>query len=444
MEKLYETLGSWSMETKQKVWREWLWESNCVAPPLDQCCDMNRMHVLGILCCLAEAAQPELATYREAVGPNLIPSVPLVHLYPHVPIAQLTLRQLFDQMECLQLHWGPVLSSFEPCGGPKKHEAVLQILKALMARLGVMAHHAYNEQCQVLDDPQHLTPLPQQQQQHDEKLFIISRKSLRKAICVLFALVRVYEIVFVKSEPVAEPLPEREAGAIVGALRQHHVEASGDLYTDLQQMVHLAPGMRLVYRTNFSGMYNHVSQVILYNTIFSEITLQTFCDSSGGVFSLSALLQEGAAAAEGHPVVAAPHAAAHHAADPRHSYILRRRWGHSGARPPFPSVQASMGLAGVLRCLLSRPRRQATRVFGDQPGRAGRTLPEGDQPHARRLGRRRFSAAAHVCERRRRRGGLRAPRPHRDASYYYMTCTGLGATLLYFMPLPERTLAAPT
>jgi hypothetical protein len=33
----------------------------------------------------------------------------------------------------------------------------------------------------------------------------------------------------------------------------------------MQQMVHLAPGMRLVYRTNFAGMYNHVSQVVYFH-----------------------------------------------------------------------------------------------------------------------------------------------------------------------------------
>ena len=36
----------------------------------------------------------------------------------------------------------------------------------------------------------------------------------------------------------------------------------------MQQMVHLAPGMRLVYRTNFAGMYNHVSQVMMDATRF--------------------------------------------------------------------------------------------------------------------------------------------------------------------------------
>ena len=48
-------------------------------------------------------------------------------------------------------------------------------------------------------------------------------------------------------------------------LKQHHVEASLDFYNVLQQMVTLAPGLRLVYRTNFAGMYNDISQVVYFH-----------------------------------------------------------------------------------------------------------------------------------------------------------------------------------
>jgi hypothetical protein len=48
-------------------------------------------------------------------------------------------------------------------------------------------------------------------------------------------------------------------------LKQHHIEASLDFFNVLQQMVSLAPGLRLVYRTNFAGMYNDISQVHLFN-----------------------------------------------------------------------------------------------------------------------------------------------------------------------------------
>jgi hypothetical protein len=52
---------------------------------------------------------------------------------------------------------------------------------------------------------------------------------------------------------------------VLAAIKQHHIEASMEFFNVLQQMMQLAPGMRLVYRTNFSGMYNDVSQVIYFH-----------------------------------------------------------------------------------------------------------------------------------------------------------------------------------
>jgi hypothetical protein len=43
------------------------------------------------------------------------------------------------------------------------------------------------------------------------------------------------------------------------------VESSQDFFNNLQQVVCLAPWMRLVYRTNFAGMYNDISQVVYFH-----------------------------------------------------------------------------------------------------------------------------------------------------------------------------------
>lgn len=64
---------------------------------------------------------------------------------------------------------------------------------------------------------------------------------------------------------VAEELSEERSAAICSMLKQHHVEASMDFYNVLQQMVTLAPGLRLIYRTNFAGMYNDISQVVYFH-----------------------------------------------------------------------------------------------------------------------------------------------------------------------------------
>jgi hypothetical protein len=140
----------------------------------------------------------------------------------------------------------------------------------------------------VLDDPQHATPLPpnmlmpmaERMEEEEEtdttssssssssgssatRFGLLSRKSLRQAICVLLALLRVHHVVSCAVEaPPASQMEERE---VEFALRQHHIEASMDTFNDLQQMVYLAPGQRLAYRTAFCGMYNHVSQVVYFH-----------------------------------------------------------------------------------------------------------------------------------------------------------------------------------
>jgi hypothetical protein len=52
---------------------------------------------------------------------------------------------------------------------------------------------------------------------------------------------------------------------IKSAFKPHHIESSVDFFNHLQQVICLAPGMRLVYRTNFAGMYNDISQVVYFH-----------------------------------------------------------------------------------------------------------------------------------------------------------------------------------
>jgi hypothetical protein len=155
----------------------------------------------------------------------------------------------------MQLNWGQIVSIAKDSS----------LLRAIMARVGFIASNAFETgkpedgyEDSVLDDPQHTTALPQGQ------VSIVSRKSLRQTVCVLLGLARVQDIVE-RSVAVPEQSAEAQQQYVVSALKQHHIEASMDFFNGLQQMMHLAPGMRLVYRTNFSGMYNDVSQVIYFH-----------------------------------------------------------------------------------------------------------------------------------------------------------------------------------
>ena len=156
-----------------RLWQTWLWGADCIAQGTEPCGDMNHMHVLGLLLCLVESVQEREQT---TLLQTLLPAVPLVHLHPQTPIAQFSLRELTSQIECLQLSWGAVLSH-------NKWENVGEALRRLMARLGFLAHHAFPADT-VLDDPQHITPIPGQQ------LVITTRKYIRQMVCILLVLFR--------------------------------------------------------------------------------------------------------------------------------------------------------------------------------------------------------------------------------------------------------------
>jgi hypothetical protein len=68
-----------------------------------------------------------------------------------------------------------------------------------------------------------------------------------------------------------------------------------DFYNVLQQMVTLAPGLRLVYRTNFAGMYNDISQVRVHAFVMSFLAWLIVYVCSGGLLSQPQVRQAAAA-----------------------------------------------------------------------------------------------------------------------------------------------------
>jgi len=125
---------------------------------------------------MEEAYGKDESSHSDSIQ-QLLATTPLVHLYAQKPIADYTLRELTTQIECLQLSWGEIMSNCD-------WSNVERALKLLMARLGFLAHHAFNEEDNVLDDPQYITQIPGQ------ALFIITRKCIRQFICTFFSLFR--------------------------------------------------------------------------------------------------------------------------------------------------------------------------------------------------------------------------------------------------------------
>jgi hypothetical protein len=165
----------------QGLWEKWLWGSDCNAPIDETCGDMNEMHVIGILLALLESIA-FVSSDADSLE-SLLPDIPLVHLH-HKPIAGYTLRELTDQLECLQLSWGQVL-----CNG--EFEACYTVLKKLFTRFGCIIHYAYpNFGVSDLDDPQYITQIPSSSDNEEEAFFITTRKYIRQMVCIFVALFR--------------------------------------------------------------------------------------------------------------------------------------------------------------------------------------------------------------------------------------------------------------
>ncbi len=273
-EYLYRNIDAWDRETYNYVWTKWLWGVNGNSLPIDQCWDMNEMHIYGILCCIRESVvlSSDANTYstNEIFPVEDYPDLNSIHLHPDKPIEEFSLREMIDQLECFQLNWGKIIGAVLD---NDQLDLVQHLLKACMSRIGWIAHRTFQTEGCILDDPQYITPLPnlmvpsqnkKKNQEEDSATYsVMSRKTLRQTVCVLFVLARIQSVIgntkFIPNEP------EQELERVIKALKQHHIESSMDFFNVFQQMIYLAPGMRIVYRTNFAGMYNDVSQVIYFH-----------------------------------------------------------------------------------------------------------------------------------------------------------------------------------
>jgi hypothetical protein len=168
-----------SEKSFQNIWDEWLWGTDCNEMIDEKCGDMNHMHVLGILLALIESMMHDKKGEEDnETMENLLPDIPLVHLN-NKAISDYSLRELTNQVECMQLSWGQVLSHGD-------FETYYKVLKRLFARFGHIIHHAYPSVDNiVLDDPQYITQIPS-----TSGLFITTRKYIRQMVCVFLALFR--------------------------------------------------------------------------------------------------------------------------------------------------------------------------------------------------------------------------------------------------------------
>lgn len=208
--------------------REWIWGSD-PGEALNQQTLLNRSHLLGLLVCR-----------HRAFGESSIDmsDVPIELQIARCPPQDLNLRQLRDTLDnlCVQV--------------PKMQNVVLVVgfVDACFARFGRLLSEAYGPE--VLNDPISV-------EDAGEGLLRINRPCIRRTLNCFLLLFRRFHMVAVAT---VVPAVHHSCG-----IHKHHMEASNDDFDLLCMRWCLPVGAVINYRNDFSGFYNHISQVVYFH-----------------------------------------------------------------------------------------------------------------------------------------------------------------------------------
>ena len=210
----------------EESWNEWLWGCD---PHAALCPTFNRCHLLGLLIARYRALfQPESMNVRLH---DALPSI----VHGSKVASDLTLRQLRDALEDLQMHWD--LHS-------RDWDRALQVLDGLLARFGALnlAPQAHDDLASV--EPE--TPL---------RMGNAAIRRFTVTFCVLYR----HAHLETHCEEHAVPLVPEDT------VQSYHVQAGLDAFYEHAMFADLPPAARLIYKQDFAGMYHCVTQVVYFH-----------------------------------------------------------------------------------------------------------------------------------------------------------------------------------
>jgi len=210
----------------EESWTEWLWGSD---PHAELCPHFNQCHLLGLLIARYRASfQPESMSLR------LHDALPTI-VHGSKVISELSLRQLRDALEDLQMHFSLHTRDWDKA---------LAVLDGLLARFG-----ALNLVPRAHDDLASIEP---------ETPLRMGNAAIRRftvTFCILYRHAHL-EMTCVEHEEVPEPET---------SIQTYHVQAGLDAYYEHSMFADLPPAARLIYKQDFAGMYHSVTQVVYFH-----------------------------------------------------------------------------------------------------------------------------------------------------------------------------------
>ena len=251
-------------ELPDELWDEWLWKTDPEEPFAPEVL-LNRCHLLGFLFCLSRGLDTQSVECRR----RDIDSQQRLTLMEK-PVGGMTLRELKDTIENLQIEWPAFIGRLEqnPCAQANL-DAVLQLIDQCVARFGRLCLSVHD--AETLDDLGSIEPAV-----GCEGAFRVTRACIRRTVCTFLVLYRHLHLLSVCE---AVPACWRDPG-----ITKYHVEASNDEFNLLCMHLALPVAAKLNYKHDFPGMFNHVSQVVFFhNSEYQRIpraALETFSTSS--------------------------------------------------------------------------------------------------------------------------------------------------------------------
>jgi hypothetical protein len=233
-------------ELPEETWDEWLWRTDPEEPYSPEVL-LNRCQLLGLLVCLYKGMQQ--AGGQNAALPKDAETSRLTLMSK--PVHAMSLRELKDTMENLQVEWPAFLQRLPVNPNAQANlEAVVSLLDQCFARFGTLCLAAGGEA--ELDDLGSVEPC-----KLDPKLLQITRACIRRTVCTFMVFYRHLHLL-----AVAKPVPDVFCDC---GISKYHMDASGDDFNMLCMHIGLPVAAKMNYKHDFPEMYNHVSQVVFFH-----------------------------------------------------------------------------------------------------------------------------------------------------------------------------------
>ena len=283
------TVDSMSRESVNVVMEHWLWHTS-ISEPCGSKLPLNESHVAGLL--LAQVfARRGLSSLYDFLNLVMV-SEPEAHpdiIVSSKAVSEMTLRELTDTVNSIQIQWKQVL--YEECLREGRNDSFVSLLSILLQsfiRFGELSMQPGTSQ--VLNDMSSVTSCG------SGHLYILTNGYIRRMTNIFQILIRHVELFrmcqFLEEDTVDA---SRAPSGCREKIQEFLVEASLDKFYEMSMFSDIPPAARAVYLHEFSGMYNSISQVVYFHNQQYErqrqIKIEAIRKGDCHIHTLACLLQ---------------------------------------------------------------------------------------------------------------------------------------------------------